>query len=50
MQKNIAQIRVHNMGRRLCTLICAVFFCIFNQLAILIKYTKINIQKKLVQK
>ena len=32
------------MERRLCTQICATFF------AYLIKYTKINTQKKLVQK
>ena len=39
-----------SMERRLCTLICAVFFGIFNNIVILIKYTKINIQNKLVQK
>ena len=34
------------MERRLCTLIRAMFFCIFIQIVILIKCTKINIQKK----
>ena len=37
---------VCSMERRLCTLICAMFFCIFNLIVILIKYTKINTQKK----
>ena len=34
-----------SMECRLCTRICAVFFCIFNEIVILIKYTKINVQK-----
>ena len=45
----------HCMERRLCTLICAMFFCIFNEIFILIKCTKhivtvkINSQKNCAQ-
>ena len=34
------------MERRLCTLICAMFFCTFKSIVILINCTKTNIQKK----
>ena len=35
-----------SMGRRLRTLICAMFFCVFNSIVILMRYTKIYDQSR----